>query len=315
MGGEMEMDAAMDEMDAGMGAMDDMDGAMESPEPAEGGGQPAGGDEEEGDMVEEAIDYSKDPRLEELKNYLNELYNYKEPDHWKDEFYRWMLDFLDDPQQRVLFFWNDFRDEENCPLQVSNTGPPNFYGENIKPDNYNVACFIKKLENESITIGNLREAVMFKMIFKEPLDDLLDKMNQDYVKVLLADNDWPDGVKKDFVANVHKFMAFLNEQTHMARGQTYLYIPQEDLNDPEANARDRDLLQRLESIVIGWTRQIKELVSSQDSPNAKTIETPLDEINYWSRRTNNLKILTERLDHPDLQKITQVLKIHKSSYL
>lgn len=257
-----------------------------------------------------------------------------------------MLDFLDDPQQRVLFFWNDFRDEENCPLQVSNTGPPNFYGkcdlryelpkskdiariefrtfnlfvdlivgENIKPDNYNVACFIKKLENESITIGNLREAVMFKMIFKEPLDDLLDKMNQDYVKVLLADNDWPDGVKKDFVANVHKFMAFLNEQTHMARGQTYLYIPQEDLNDPEANARDRDLLQRLESIVIGWTRQIKELVSSQDSPNAKTIETPLDEINYWSRRTNNLKILTERLDHPDLQKITQVLKIHKSSYL
>lgn len=156
---------------------------------------------------------------------------------------------------------------------------------------------------------------MFKMIFKEPLDDLLDTMNKEYIKVLLADNDWPDGVKKDFVANVHKFMAFLNEQTHMARGQTYLYIPQEDLNDPEANAKDRDLLQRLESIVIGWTRQIKELVSSQDSPNAKTIETPLDEINYWERRTNNLKILTERLDHVDLQKITKVLWLHKSSYL
>lgn len=40
-----------------------------------------------------------------------------------------MLDFLDDPQSRVLFFWNDFKDEEDCPLQVSNTGPPNFYGK------------------------------------------------------------------------------------------------------------------------------------------------------------------------------------------
>lgn len=316
------MGEEMDAMDAGMemdmdGAMD-MDG-MESPEPAAEGQNNADGDEEEGDMEEEAIDYSSDPRLEELKGHLGELYNYKPEVHWKDDFYRWMLDFLDDPQQRVLFFWNDFKDEENCPLQVSSTGPPNFYGESIKPDNYNVACYVKRVESEAITMGNLRTAVMFKMIFKEPLDDLLDKMNQDYLKILLADNDWPDGVRKDFVASVHKFMAFLNEQTHLARGQTYLYIPQEDLNDPgvdlEAKAKDRDLLQRLESIVIGWTRQIKELVSSQDSPNAKTIETPLDEINFWHRRTNNLKILTERLDHQDLQKITKVLWYNKSSYL
>ena len=140
---------------------------------------------------------------------------------------------------------------------------------------------MKRLEREAITTENLHQAVSFRMIYKEPLDDLLDKMNEDYLKVLLMDNEWPDGVKKEFVASVHKFMAFLNEHTHQARGQTYLYIPQEDLNDPEANAKDRDLLQRLESIVIGWTRQIKELVSSQDSPNSKAIETPLDEINYW----------------------------------
>jgi dynein heavy chain len=43
-------------------------------------------------------------------------------------------------------------------------------------------------------------------------------MNQEYVKKLLQDNDWPDGVKKEFIMNLHKFMAFLNETTHAARG-------------------------------------------------------------------------------------------------
>jgi dynein heavy chain len=70
----------------------------------------------------------------------------------------------------------------------------------------------------------------------------------------LADNDWPDGVKKEFIANLHRFMSFLNEQTYAAKGQVYLYIPDEDLSDIEASAKDKDLLQRLETNVIYWTR-------------------------------------------------------------
>jgi hypothetical protein len=42
--------------------------------------------------------------------------------------------------------------------------------------------------------------------------------------------------------NLHKFMAFLNETTHAARGQTFLYIPDEDLTDIDAAAKDKDLL-------------------------------------------------------------------------
>ena len=54
--------------------------------------------------------------------------------------------------------------------------------------------------------------------------------------------------------NLHKFMAFLNETTHAARGQTFLYIPDEDLSDIEAASKDKDLLQRLESTMIHWTQ-------------------------------------------------------------
>jgi dynein heavy chain len=149
----------------------------------------------------------------------------------------------------------------------------------------------------------------------DPLEDLLEKMNTEYVKKLLQENQWPDGVKKEFIANLQRFMSSLNETTHAARGQTYLYIPDEDLTDVEAAAKDKDLLQRLESTVIYWTRQIKELVSNQDSPTNNQIESPLDEIAYWNRRTANLVVLTQRLQKQELKKIIKVLEHASSSYL
>jgi dynein heavy chain len=103
------------------------------------------------------------------------------------------------------------------------------------------------------------------------MEDLLETMKTDYAKKLLADNSWPDGVRKEFMSNLHNFMSFLNVTTYEARGQTYLYIPEEDLNDEEAASKDKDLLQRLESTVIGWTRQIKDLVSNQDSPSGQLL--------------------------------------------
>ena len=140
------------------------------------------------------------------------------------------------------------------------------------PQDYQVAYFLKKGSTEGWTpvtaADNLEERVLFGHLATDPLEDLRDKMEGEHVKKLLQENEWPDGVKKEFIANLHRFMAFLHETTHAARGQTWLYIPDEDLTDIEAAAKDKDLLQRLESTVIYWTRQIKELVSNQDSPTS-----------------------------------------------
>ena len=39
-------------------------------------------------------------------------------------------------------------------------------------------------------------------------------------------------------------------------------MPNESLKDSELAANDKDLVQRLESTLIHWTRQIKEVVSN-----------------------------------------------------
>jgi hypothetical protein len=43
-------------------------------------------------------------------------------------------------------------------------------------------------------------------------------MNNEYLKKLLNENDWPEGVKLEFFANLHRFMAFLNETTYLNKG-------------------------------------------------------------------------------------------------
>lgn len=110
-------------------------------------------------------------------------------------------------------------------------------------------------------------------------------------------------------------MAALTEASHASKGRTTLYIPIEDLSDIEAAAKDKDLLQRLESTVIYWTRQIKEVTSNQHTQNSVEITSPLDEIRHWTGRTQNLNVLNIQLQQPELKRIISVLEAAGSSYL
>ncbi len=56
----------------------------------------------------------------------------------------------------------------------------------------------------------------------------------------------------------------LKKKAENAKGKTVLYLPAENIPSPEIAAKEKDLVQRLESTVIHWTRQIKEVVNNQD---------------------------------------------------
>lgn len=89
-------------------------------------------------------------------------------------------------------------------------------------------------------------------------------MQDVYMPEFLKEDSWPDTVKKDFTGHLHKFMASVTEAVFEAKGKTVLYIPNEDLGSASDVARDKDLVQRLESTTIHWTRQIKEVVNQYE---------------------------------------------------
>lgn len=95
-----------------------------------------------------------------------------------------------------------------------------------------------------------------------------------------------------------------------AKGKTQLYIPMEDgLKDPIGASKQKDLLQRLESTLIHWTRQIKEVINVQDANNdSSDKDGPLHEIELWRSRNVNLSGIRQQLDHPAVADIVAVLE-------
>ena len=105
-------------------------------------------------------------------------------------------DFLEDYNYVKFFVWLDQASE----VQVSFDSAPKYFGKQfllINPfkdlkdqrvEQYQVCYFIKRAGKEIIT-GQIND---------NPLDDLLTKMTNEYVPKLHGEQEWPDGVKKEF---------------------------------------------------------------------------------------------------------------------
>lgn len=68
-------------------------------------------------------------------------------------------------------------------------------------------------------------------------------------------------------------------------------------------------------VMIHWTRQIKELLTSQESMDTSTSSGPLEEIEFWRARCDDYSSLTQQLDQPGVKKVVGILQKAKSSYI
>ena len=106
---------------------------------------------------------------------------------------------------------------------------------------YQIAYFIKRRPAERVTMANINDAVISGICDGDPLDQLL-RMMENACPKLLGENEWPDNVKKEFVSNLHTFMAVITEASYVAKGMQNLCIPNEDLSDIDTAIKDKDLL-------------------------------------------------------------------------
>jgi hypothetical protein len=119
--------------------------------------------------------------------------------------------------------------------------------------------FIKREGVAQLTLSKLKAGVQVGAVRGGGMDSLLRLMGDVLMPAVRGTALWPEGVRKDFVGQMHRFMASLVETSHQARGKTMLYLPPEPLpEDPGAAAADKDLVQRLEAAVIHWTRQVRD---------------------------------------------------------
>lgn len=76
------------------------------------------------------------------------------------------------------------------------------------------------------------------------------------------------------------------------------------------------ILHTLETAVIDWTHQIKEVIKSNSAaPLEQGLNPgPMVEIDFWIAKAANLKSIHQQLTDPKIQKISDVLKANKSTY-
>lgn len=227
------------------------------------------------------------------------------------EYEHLVWDFANNEEKPILFIWC----EEN-QLAFDYFGPPKVSKGSFDSD---FAYFMKvptAAENSlKIDFTNISNCFVAGKIQNNYLKGLLNHMNNTYIFHFIRDRTWPENAKKEFMGQLHRFMATLTEQAYSQEGFTELYIPSEQYTDAEQAVADKDLIQRLETTLIHWIRQIKEVVNNQDSQHDQENAGPLDEINYWRQRKNNLSYIDTQLDKPELLQIKKILSMTDSSYL
>jgi dynein heavy chain len=115
---------------------------------------------------------------------------------------------------------------------------------------------------------------------------------------------------------MNRLLSVLTDETNREKGFTVLYVPNEDLAQPPADlAQNKELVQRLEATVIHWTRQIKAVLNSTNQESTRPNELPLDEIDFWRKRVEDLSGISQQLDKPGVDRIEHVLSAAKSTYL
>jgi dynein heavy chain len=212
--------------------------------------------------------------------------------------------FLTVPEQCRLLAYVSPRTGLNVQLTMDNLPPQLPFVYFLRP------------RGLQLTVDNFARSIQFGCSRpSQTVDTVFQTMRSLYIPSTMETANWPAAVKKEFTRAVHKFMASLTEAVHQSSGKTILYIPQERIADPELAAKDKDLVQLLESTVIHWTRQIKEVITNHDSVSNAETAGPLDEIEFWRFRTVDLSGISEQLSTGEVLRILAVLSAAKSSYL
>lgn len=77
-----------------------------------------------------------------------------------------------------------------------------------------------------VTEANIGSVILFGTLRDgDPIHSLLRLMHGLYVPAVVSNTTWPETVRSDFTAQMHKFMATLTETVHEVHGKTILYIP------------------------------------------------------------------------------------------
>ncbi|XP_034231069.1 dynein heavy chain 2, axonemal [Thrips palmi] len=229
------------------------------------------------------------------------LFDLEEED-WTDEVYTVIREYFELPGTEVLsIYFNDLKLEATLTIPMSP----------IRDLTY----FIKDAD-KIVSVENFHDIVMFGTLDTTVEGSLLAVLENVYAPVFFNATSWPDSVKSDFCSQMHSFLGNLTDLRHKMLAVTVIYVPKEGLNvDVDEAQHDKELIKRLEGVVVHWMKQIRVALGDKDQSTINELLCPKDEFSFWAYRYENLRGLQHQLENKDLKHICNILNASQSAYI
>eukprot|EP00698_Gefionella_okellyi_P021190 TRINITY_DN679_c0_g2_i1.p1 TRINITY_DN679_c0_g2~~TRINITY_DN679_c0_g2_i1.p1 ORF type:complete len:4462 (-),score=1316.63 TRINITY_DN679_c0_g2_i1:16-13401(-) len=226
-------------------------------------------------------------------------------------------DFSDNPNKKAVYEFLQtyqtrrlllFMDSSEKTLQASQQPPP----YHPKKTFYMIKSDVDKLlqsekDMSELIMGDFTSAAM------ESLSQAVQEVYIPLMSNAESTERWPAVVQTDTVSSVHKFLANLCVMIGNTQGRTILPLPPGETPQPEKVTRDKDRMHVLESAVVTWTRQIKNVLKADSEADA-TQPGPLAEVSFWTDHSKNLNFICEQLQSEKIRKVIKILELTKNQY-
>ena len=122
-------------------------------------------------------------------------------------------------------------------------------GFSMPPTTVKQLVYFVKKDAVEVTPETFTNVVQYGTVMGGHIESLLRLMMGIYAPIFFGNKSWPDSIKNEFSAQLHKFLASLTDTRWKIDGKTVLYIPNEGQKaEAEVASKDKELVQRLESI-------------------------------------------------------------------
>ncbi|XP_010617035.1 dynein heavy chain 17, axonemal [Fukomys damarensis] len=184
-----------------------------------------------------------------------------------------------------------------------------------------------KTKPESINKDNYRTRLLYGDISPAPVDQLITVVEEVLHSLLNQSENtfgWPQVVSEDIVKQVHKLKNEMFVMGGKIKGKTLLPIPEHlgrlgsmpDSMERIPSALNSSLLHAIETIIIDWSHQIRDVLSKDSAQALLDGLHPLPrvEFEFWGTRLMNLECIHEQLNRPKVNRIVEILEKAKSCY-
>ncbi|XP_062977556.1 dynein axonemal heavy chain 17 [Elgaria multicarinata webbii] len=259
-----------------------------------------------------------DKRLDFIENYCT-LYLHVKPDKWSK--------FATSEDVHAML--NEFYEKQDLTALVITLNPT---GQLVPCIGFpstlkNKGIYFVKKKHENITKDNFRDALLVGDLSPSPVEQMMAVVEEVVYSLFLKSENlagWPRVVAEDVIRQAHRLKNEMFVMGGKIKGKTLLPLPENmatldctaDAFDTLPRAVDSTLLHSIETIIIDWSHQIRDILSKDSAQPLLDGLNPLPrtEFDFWYSRRLNLQCINEQLYAPQVKKIADILERAKSCY-